>query len=70
MFIYIYGVPLWLGGLKIWCCHSCGSGYSCGIGSIPGPGTSACSRQGQKKQKQTNKKTESLCCTPETNAIL
>ena len=28
--------------LRIWCCHCCG------MGSIPGPGTSACCRHGQK----------------------
>ena len=28
-------------GLRIWCCHYCGCGYSCDLGSIPGPGTYA-----------------------------
>ena len=35
-----WGVSLWLNGLRIQHCHCCGSGYSCGMGSIPGPGTS------------------------------
>ena len=34
--------------VKYWCCHCCGSGYSCGVGSIPGPGTSAYHGHGQK----------------------
>ena len=28
--------------LRTWHCHCCGLGYHCGLGSIPGPGTSAC----------------------------
>ena len=32
------GVPLWLRGLRIWCCHCCGPGL------VPGPGTSTCCR--------------------------
>ena len=35
------GVPLWLSGLGTWLSYCCGSDYSCGAGSIPGPGTSA-----------------------------
>ena len=30
----------WLWGLRVWCCHCCGSGYSYGMDSIPGPGNS------------------------------
>ena len=26
------------GELRIWSCHSCGIGYTCGSDSIPGPG--------------------------------
>ena len=37
-------------GLRIWCCHCCGSGYSCGVGSIPGLGTSACPGRDRKKK--------------------
>ena len=33
---------LWLSGLRIWHCHCCGCGYSCGAGSTPGLGTSTC----------------------------
>ena len=38
------GVPWWLSGLRICPCHYCGSGYSCGSGSVPSPGSSACCR--------------------------
>ena len=34
--------PWWLSGLRIQRCHSCGSGYNCGMGLIPGLGTSTC----------------------------
>lgn len=30
----------WLSGLRVWCCDCCGSGYSCGVCSIPGSGNS------------------------------
>ena len=30
----------WCIGLRIWHCHSCGTGRSCSSNSIPGPGTS------------------------------
>ena len=36
------GVLSCLGGLRIWHCHCCGSGYSCALGSIPGLGTCEC----------------------------
>ena len=36
-----FGVLWWVSGLKIWHCYCCGSGCCCGMGSIPGPGTSA-----------------------------
>ena len=36
------GIPWWCSGLKIWCCHCCGSGHSSSAGLIPGPGTSLC----------------------------
>lgn len=45
------GAPWWLNGLRIWCCHCCGSGGCYGGGSIPGPGTSACPSCSQKKKK-------------------
>ena len=35
---------------KYLACHCCGSGYSCGAGSIPGPGTSASRGCNQKKR--------------------
>ena len=43
-----HGVPWWLNGFKIQHCHCCVSGYYCSMGSIPGPGISACHRHGQK----------------------
>ena len=39
---YYPRVPLWFRGLKIQHCHCYNSSYSCGLGSIPGLGTSAC----------------------------
>ena len=43
-------------GLKILHCHCCGLGHCCGTGSIPGLGTSACHRHGQKKKKKMKEK--------------
>ena len=40
-------VPLWRSKLRIWHCHCSGSGQCCGVGSIPGLGTSTYSRHGQ-----------------------
>ena len=56
----IWGVPSWFSKLGIWCCEKCGSGYSCGVGSTPGLGTSVCHRCGQKKKKK-KKATKELC---------
>ena len=42
-------MPGWLSKLSVWCCHCCGSDRSCGVGSIPGLGTSPCCQQGQGK---------------------
>ena len=39
-----------LSRLRIQHCHCCGSGYSCGVGLIPGPGTSVCCGRGQQKR--------------------
>lgn len=39
---FISGVPWWLQGLRTRCGHCCGSDYCRGLGSILGPGTSAC----------------------------
>ena len=33
---------VWCSRLRIWHCHSCSVGYSCGSDLIPGPGTSLC----------------------------
>ena len=52
------GVSLWLSRLRIRCCHCCGFGYSCGMGYIPGPETSACCGHSQKKKKKKKKKRE------------
>ena len=38
-------------GLKIWHCHCCGSGYSCGIGLIS-LGTSICHRLSQRERER------------------
>ena len=46
-----FGVPVWCSRLRIWHCHCSGSGRWCGMGSIPGPGTSSCRRRGLKKKK-------------------
>ena len=32
--------------------HCCGSGYNCGVGSIPGTGTSACHRCNNNDKKE------------------
>lgn len=45
------GVPLWHTGLRIWPCHSSGSGHCCSVGSIPGLGTSECCGYGQKRNQ-------------------
>ena len=55
------GVPWWLRGLKTWHCHYCGSGYSWGTVSIPGPGTSTCHWCSQKTEKQTKKTNAKVC---------
>ena len=46
-------LPSWLSGLRIQHSHCCGSGYSCGSGSIPSPGTSACHKCDQKSKHFT-----------------
>ena len=48
--ICMEGVPWWLSRLRIWHCHCCG------LGSIPGPGTSACWGNSQKKKKKKKKR--------------
>ena len=45
------GVPRLL-GLRIWHCRCCGSGYRCGAGLIPDPGTSTCQGLRPKKKKK------------------
>ena len=45
------GVPWWLRGLRIWCCHSCCSGRCCGLGLTPGLRTSTCCGCGPKKSR-------------------
>ena len=42
------GVPWWWGGLRIWCCHCCGSAYCSGGSSVPVLGTCTCCGCGQK----------------------
>jgi len=52
----IGGVPWWPSRLKIWCYHCCG------VGLIPGPGTSACCRYGK-----TTTTTTTTTTNPTTN---
>ena len=54
--VSIKGVPLWLSRLKIQHCHCCDSGYCCGVGSVPGPRTSAYCGYSQKEEKKKKKK--------------
>ena len=49
------GVPLWHSGSKTQHSHCGGSGCCCGMGSIPGLGTSLCLRCSQKKKKGKKK---------------
>ena len=49
-------VPWWLSELRAWCCHCCSSGQYCGLGSIPGLGTTACHRCSQKKKEKRKEK--------------
>ena len=44
------------GGLKIWLCHSCGIGQSCGLDSNSGPETSICHECGYKRKKKRKEK--------------
>lgn len=59
MFIYFcirkcYLVAQWVKDLSLTCrCY--GSSCHCGMGSIPGPGTSACHRHGQKREGKKKK---------------
>ena len=42
-------------------CHCCGSGYSCGMGLIPCPGTSSCGGCGQNEKKKKKEKGTTTC---------
>ena len=44
---------MWHSRLRIQCCYGCGAGDNCGMGSIPGSGTSTCRGHSQKEKKQT-----------------
>ena len=46
----LFGVVLWLSGLRTWPCHCSGLGHCCGAGSVPGLETSTC-REWPKKKK-------------------
>ena len=46
------GVPWWLSGVRILCCHCCGSGYCHGVVLNSGPGTSVYLKCVQEKTKQ------------------
>jgi len=54
----IIGGPWWLSRLRIQHCHCHGSGYFCGLGSVPGPETSICHGHSKKKKKKKKKKEE------------
>ena len=43
-----FEVPLWHSGLRIQDYHYSSSGHCCGVGLIPGPGTSTCHGNSQK----------------------
>ena len=44
------GILLWCGGLRIQCGHYSSLGHCCGIGSIPGLGTSTCCTHVERKE--------------------
>ena len=52
----ISGLPWWLSRLRIQHCYCCGSGYSCGLGMIPGWQNSTWGRWDKKKQTKKPKK--------------
>ena len=55
---HISRVPSWLNRLRIQHYHCCGSGYSFGVGSIPGAGTCSCCEpaKGKKERRKEGKK--------------
>ena len=69
---------MWHSGLRIWHCHCNGSGGCCGVGSIPGPGTSTCLKHSQKKKKRPiiiccnicNRPLPFLPCLPGSSEII
>ena len=52
------GVPWWHSRTRIRRCHCCGSGYCCGMGSIPGLENSTCSGCSRKKERKEERKNE------------
>ena len=50
----VFGVLLWLTGLRIWHCHCNGEGCCCAEGSIHGPGTLTCHWCGKKKERNAS----------------
>ena len=51
------GVPWWLSGRRIRCCHCCGSGHCSGLGSVPTQEhlcTVGTARRGKKKNLSKN----------------
>ena len=51
------GVSWWSSGLRVGCCHCPGLGHCCGMGSISGPGMSACCGHA-KKERETERERE------------
>ena len=50
--MWVYGVLLWHSGLRMYHCHYSSSGHCCGVGSIPGAGTSTHVTRAAKKKKK------------------
>ena len=66
----VWGVFLWLSRLRIQHCRCRGSGGCCGVGSIPGPGTSTCSGRGQKKWPWAPPQGKSKCSSALCDLLL
>ena len=51
---YPVGVPWWLSGVRIWCCHCGGLGHCSGMDSIAGQGNFCMLQAGPHTQKRVN----------------
>ena len=52
------GVPWELSGLRIWCFHCCDFDCCCGVGSVPGSGTSTWPKKERRKEGEREGKEE------------